>query len=112
MAGGNLFNTDVLNDNLHSLNSVIRQSYKHIQEGISVIKDEFVGIYGNISDRASTYFGIIALPVNNFLKDLSQIEDEFRNELSKEAFAFNAAPLNKNIIPLERALDSCMEENY
>jgi hypothetical protein len=112
MSGSNLFHSDALSENLQTINSAIRQSYKHIQEGITVIKDEFIGIYDNIYDKAGTYFHIIASPVNNFLKDLQQIEYEFQHELTKEELAFNAAPSNKNIIPLDQALKSCMEENY
>lgn len=105
-------NPEGLNEPGFSFNTVIRQSYasakKHLQDGITVIKDEFIGIY----DKAESYFNIIALPVNNYLKDLTQIEAEFQHEQNKDCMQFNAAVRNGNIVPLDQALKGCMEENY
>ncbi len=47
-------------------------------------------------------------PVNNFLKDLSQIEMEFRRELESLQTNNHRA----NIIPIEQALQSSLEQNY
>lgn len=113
MASASVFNPEALNENMTTLNSVIRQSYsqakKHLQDGITVIKDEFIGIY----DKAESYFNIIALPVNNFLKDLTQIDAEFQRELDRETLQFTPAlNSNGNLIPIEQALNGRMEENY
>ncbi len=114
MASATVFNPESLSENVISFNSVIRQSYtqakKHLQDGITVIKDEFIGIY----DKAEAYFNIIALPVNNFLKDLTQIEAEFRQELKNEPdqYTETITILTCNIIPIEQAMNSRMEENY
>jgi len=112
MAIAGEFKPEALTENVISFNSVIRQSYtqakKHLQDGITVIRDEFIGMY----DKAETYFNIIALPVNNFLKDLTQIDAELRRELDKESLHFTPAINRNNVIPIEQALNGCMEENY
>ena len=56
-------------------------------------------------------FSIISHPVNNFLKDLSQIEKDFILELGGESMALQPSPAGK-IIPIEEALKGNMEENY
>lgn len=71
-------------ETMHSFNERMHQSYvqakKQLQEGVTVIRDEFSSMY----DKAGSYFTRMALPVNNFLKDLSQIEKELQLELNKE----------------------------
>ena len=105
--------TDMNSHNNVPMNSMLKHSYdqakKHfqggvsaIQGGITVIKDEFLGIY----DKATSYMNKMALPVNNFLKDLSQIDAEFKAELSSKTFG----PCG--IIPIEEALKGPMESNY
>lgn len=105
--------TDMNSQNSVPMNSKLKHSYdqakKHFQDGvnviqgsITVIKDEFLGIY----DKATSYMNKMALPVNNFLKDLSQIEAEFKAELSSNTFG----PCG--IIPIEEALKRPMESNY
>jgi hypothetical protein len=112
MTSEGVFKPEILTDHSHSFNAVIRQSYtqakNYLQDGMTVIRDEFKGIY----DKAGTYFSIIALPVNNFLKDFTQIEAELQQELSKEMVPSSTAIHNCNIIPIEQALNSRMEENY
>ena len=75
---------------------------------MSVIKDEFIGIY----DKAGSYLHIIAHPVNNFLKDHSQIEEELQQELCKETLQFSAVVTSINVIPIDQALQRPMEQNY
>ncbi len=111
MASVEATNPGAVNEGRVSLNSVIRQSYSnaknYLHDGMTVIKDEFIGIY----DKAETYFNIIAQPVNNFLKDLTQIEQEFQYELEKINHQVPASS-NANVIPIEMALCGRMEENY
>jgi hypothetical protein len=100
---------DVLTENMQSIHSFLRESYSqakaHFQHGITVFKDEFMEIY----HHAETYLTMIASPINNFLKDHTEIE----NELQKEALSEPAAPAhNQNIVPIEIAMMSPMEENY
>ena len=106
---------DMVSEKILPMNSVFKQSYDSagkflhgtvsvIQEGVTVIKDEFMGIY----DKAATMVNKMALPVNNFLKDLTQIEAEFQAELSNRTRVSHSC----SIIPLEEALKGRMEENY
>ena len=96
----------------HNMLDTLKHSYtharKHIQDGITVIRDEFIGIY----DKAESYFNIIAQPVNNFLKDLGQIDADFQREQSLDALQFNASGPRGNIIPIDQAIHGYMEENY
>jgi hypothetical protein len=93
------------------LPAVITESYthakKHLHDGITAIKDEFIGMY----DKAATCINKIALPINNFLKDIGEIEAEFRNELNKES-ARTTAPSLLVAFPSEQALNGYLEENY
>ena len=52
----------------------------------------------------------MALPVNNFLKDLAQIENELLQEISKNSPHY--VLMNKEMIPVEIVLSEMMEENY
>src|SRR5687768_499129 len=105
---------EVLTENKSSINSYIKQSYTSakkqiqesvsvIQDGMNVIKDEFRGMY----DKAGTYITKMALPINNFLKDLGQIEDEFLKEIGKQTTA--TPSMSGCIVPVEQALLSPME---
>jgi hypothetical protein len=93
------------------LPAVITESYshakKHLQDGITAIKDEFIGMY----DKAATCINRIALPINNFLKDMGEIEAEFMNEVQKESLR-PAAPSLMVVFPSEQALNGYLEENY
>ncbi len=83
----------------------LQGSVNVMHESITVIKDEFMGIY----DKAATYMNKMALPVNNFLKDLTQIEAEFRAEHMGNTIML-ATP--GSLVPIEEALKGRMEENY
>lgn len=110
-------NQDFVKENATPMNTVLKNSYdsakKHIQGsvnviqgGITVIKDEFIGIY----DRAATMVNKMALPVNNFIKDLTQIDAEFQAETAAKSFTPSTSGCT--LIPLEEALKGRMEENY
>jgi prophage DNA circulation protein len=110
-------NQDVLTENKMSINSIIKQSYSSakkqlqegmhvIQDGMNVIKDEFIEMY----DKAGSYIHKMALPINNFLKDLGQIEAEFLQEIGKQSPVKTST--SGCIVPVEQALLSPMEENY
>ena len=76
-----------------------------IQEGVTFLKDELVNMY----DKTGSCLNEMVLPINNFLKDISQIDRDFQNE---EA-ALSGQPIaGCTIIPIEIALLSPMEENY
>lgn len=112
MAGMSLVKPDVLTDNMVSINSLIKQSYehakKHLQEGVSVFKEEFIDIY----DKAGYYLNKIALPVNNFLKDITQIDAELQQEIYKQSLQPNNLVVPGPLVSVEKALSGFMEENY
>jgi hypothetical protein len=94
----------ILKENMQSIVSFLKYSYesakKNIQDTTSFFKEEFTFFY----DKTGTYVNRMLLPVNNFLKDLTQIDSELNEEINKEQKEF--------IVPLEKAVKSPMEENY
>src|SRR5258705_3939288 len=108
---------DVLDENKMTIHSFIRQSYnqvkKHwdegvsfIQDGASFFKDEFSAIY----NKTAQYIDRMMLPVNNFLKDMQQIDTELKQEISKESTEL--VFLDGRMVPVDQALAMPMEENY
>jgi len=101
-----LVQPDVLNENMLTIHSFLRESYTqaktHLQNGISAFKDEFREIYY----QTESYFSRMALPINNFLKDHTEIDAEFQQG------SVNEPGHNNNVVPIEIALQSPMEENY
>ncbi len=71
------------------------------------LKDELV----RFGTEVEYCFSIITHPVNNFLKDLNQIEKDFMMELGAETVAVQPTPAGR-IIPIDEALKGSMEENY
>ncbi|MEO7922844.1 MAG: hypothetical protein ABIR30_04145 [Chitinophagaceae bacterium] len=102
---------DVLNEDKTTINSFLKDSYNHarkqLEGGVSFFREEFFAIY----DKTGHYLNKMVLPVNNFLKDLSQIEAELRQELGKESPEMIC--LNGEMVPVEHVLLlTSMEENY
>jgi hypothetical protein len=100
-------NPVVLNENRHSINSFLRDSYdeakKQWNDGITFFKDEFY----SIRDLTGSYLNKMILPVNNFLKDITEIDSELKQE--EPAMATN----NSFVVPIELAAAmSKGEENY
>jgi hypothetical protein len=101
---------DVLDENKMTIHSFLRQSYnsakKQIRDGVSFFKDEFSTMY----EKADQYFDRMMLPVNNFLKDPTQIDSELFQEISKDSPELIF--LDGKMVPVEQALAQPMEENY
>lgn len=101
---------DLLGENLVTLHSFMRDSFneakKQFGDGVSFIKEEFSFMY----ERTNTCLNRMALPVNNFLKDLTQIESEFQQELYKESGQFIC--MHGKMVHVDEALCQPMEENY
>ncbi|NOT51825.1 MAG: hypothetical protein HOP10_11180 [Chitinophagaceae bacterium] len=99
---------DVLKENMLSISSFLKESYssarKNIYEGVNFFKDEFSAFY----NKTGSYINQMMLPVNNFLKDIAQINTELQQEGSKNYPVPGQAPL----VPIDEALQSPMEENY
>ncbi len=107
----------VLEENKMTINSFLKQSYDQakkqaangvmfIQDGVSFIKEEFSVFYHETGQCLNK----ISLPVNNFLKDLTQIETELLQEVSKESSHYLL--MNGEMVPVEKVLNGPMEENY
>jgi len=96
---------DVLKENMLTINSYLRESYSqakgHLQNGVSSFNDGVREIYL----QTESYFNSMASPINNFLKDHPKLDAEFQQEVMD-------GPVYNNIIPVEIALQSPMEENY
>lgn len=90
---------------IDQVKNIVQDGLNVIQDGMTAIKDEFVGIY----DKTASCINRMILPVNNFIKDFTQIDAEFQAELSKDTSFCTPRP---NIVPIEIALNGYMEENY
>ena len=106
----NAVKPDVISDNMMTINSFIKESYKQakkqVENSVSFLKEEFSFMY----DKTSSCLNRMVLPVNNFLKDITQIESEFQQELSKESGQFMC--LQGKFISVDEVLSQPMEENY
>jgi hypothetical protein len=101
---------NVLDENKMNIHSFLRQSYNQgisfIQDGVTFFKEEFSAIY----DKTGQYIDLMLLPVNNFLKDMTQIDSELKQEISKESPGLMY--LNGKMVTTDQALSQSMEENY
>lgn len=75
-----------------------------LKEGTSFIKEELTSLYTTAESRLQK----MTLPINNFLKDMIQLDLEIEYESKKQCGLLNEG----NFVPLEEALKSPMEENY
>jgi hypothetical protein len=104
-----LFKPEALINELTTMNVALKDSYsqaKHqIQEGVNFFKEEVT----DICDKAGNYLHRIALPINNFLKDLSQIDCELKLEIYRDSF--RAETVQNGTMP-QQAHPSMGEENY
>lgn len=108
---------DVLDENKMTIHSFLRQTYNEakkqwdegvsfVQGGVSFFKEEFSSIY----NKTGEYFDRMMLPVNNFLKDIKQIDSELTQEKSKESTEL--VFLDGRMVTIDQALSLPMEENY
>jgi hypothetical protein len=87
------------------LKSSVSNAVHRVQDGVSYIKNELYEMYS----QSGYYLDQMALPVNNFLKDFSQIDTELSQE-SKQSGHF--LTLDGQMVPVEQVLNRPMEENY
>ena len=108
MKSNSVVNPEVLKENMVSIRSFLKDSYsnakKNLQDGMNFFKDEFSAFY----NKTGTYINQMMLPVNNFVKDISEIETELLQEKSSDP----AASGHGHLVPIEEAMRSPMEENY
>ncbi len=110
-SSNSLHNNNVLTENRLTIHGFLSDSYQHaklhLQEGVSYLKDELFSIH----DKSTCYINRMLMPVNNFLKDISDIENELQQELSKETT--HCLCINGQMVPAEVVLiTQPMEENY
>ncbi len=108
---------EVLEENKITIDSIIKQSYEQvkkqtedcvffIQDRVLIINEQFSAFYHETGQCLNK----IILPVNNFLKDISQIETELLKEIS--AVSPHYLLMNGEMIPVEKVLTMPMEENH
>src|SRR5512141_2453017 len=89
--------TSSFKENLHSVQGFVINSIKDrrhaFAEGFTHFKE---GLTQAFNDKKS-YVHLLTLPINNFLKDLTQIEKEFEEELRKNTDYY--VPLNGKMVP-------------
>ncbi len=99
-----------LSENKLTINLFLKNSYgqakEQIENGVLFIKNEFSFFYHETGE----YLTKMSLPVNNFLKDLAQIESELLQEVSKDSSQFLL--MNGEMVPVEKVLTMQMEENH
>lgn len=100
-------NPETINGNQQTLQSFLSEyssEPKHfLKEGTSFIKEELNSLYL----IAENHLQKMILPINNFLKDMVQLEQEIEYESKKQC----GLVCEGNFVPLEQALKSPMEEN-
>ena len=93
-----------------SFQDFLKKSYSNavnrVQGGVTYIKDELYEMYS----QSGYYLEQMALPVNNFLKDFTQIESELSQEKIKENSHFLL--LDGKLVSADQILNKPMEENY
>jgi hypothetical protein len=86
----------------HFLADTFHDAKSHINDGLNALKKELIGI-------GESTFDLFSMPVNNFLKNIDQIERDFLNGLERSR---NQSALR--IVTVEQALSDTiqLEENY
>ena len=103
-------NSTVLIRNIDTVQTYFKNTFsetkKEISESFSSFKDGITGTF----NKTGAYISDLVLPVNNFIKDISQIEEEFEEERKKnEEYCIC---LDGQMIPATDVLNLQMEENY
>ena len=108
---------EISEDNKMTINSFMKQSYdqakKQAEDCVSYIQDRVLIINEGFSVfyyETGQCINKMALPVNNFLKDISQIESELLKEISTVSPHYLL--MNGEMIPVEKVLTMPMEENH
>ncbi len=93
--------------NPHTLQSFLSvyssDTRQFLKEGTSFVKEELTSLYLIAENQLQQ----MVLPVNNFLKDMIHLDREIEYESKKQCGLI----CEGNIVPLEQALLSPMEEN-
>ncbi len=106
----NLLTNNVITENIMTIHGFLNDSYQqakqHLSDGVSFFKNELF----SFQDKSTSCINRMMLPVNNFLKDITEIETELEKELVKETT--HCLCIDGQMIPAEVLLMQPMEENY
>jgi hypothetical protein len=96
-------------ENLSAIHEFVKTSVNEkalsIGKGISALRDDITAAF----NEKPGYHNLLT-PVNNFLKDLSQINRDFEEEQNREN-EYHIC-LNGKMVPASKVLSMPMEENY
>ena len=106
-------NATILTPALETLNNFASNTYdaalKQMNNGLVYFQHKVCDLQNEVSnlyDNADAFMQQMDTPVNNFLKNINDIDTDFKKEvISKDCMV-------SGLVPLEIALLSPMEENY
>ncbi len=91
----------------HYFKNTLSETRKEISDGFTLFKD---GISDKLNKTGAYIKNDLVLPVNNYLKDISEIEKEFEAERNNNAEY--CICMEGKMVPAEEVLKMPMEENY
>jgi len=98
-----------LAENLNAIHEFVKTSVNEktliISKGLSGMREDITESF----NEKSSYRNLLT-PVNNFLKDLTQINRDFEEEQNRENEYYIC--LNGKMVPASKVLSMPMEENY
>jgi hypothetical protein len=104
-------NSSAFEKNIDAVQYYIKNTFsetrKEISEGLNSFKE---GLTDKLNKTGSYIKNDLVLPVNNFIKDIAQIEREF--EAERKNNAEYCICIDGKMIPAEEVLKMPMEENY
>jgi hypothetical protein len=102
--------SSLLEKNVDAVQYYIKNTFTETRREISESLFSFKDGLSDTMHKTGSYINNLVLPVNNFLKDLTQIEKEFAEENTRnEVFCIC---LDGQMVPAEEVLNLPMEENY
>ena len=95
-----------LNQGIDAVHNYLHDKKEELQDSLSSFKD---GLSDSMH-KAKACINFIALPINNFIKDVRQIEKEFEEEFKKnEEYCIC---IEGKMVAASEVLSMQMEENY
>ncbi len=91
----------------HYIKNTFNETRKEISDGLTSFRE---GLTDRLNKTGAYIKNDLVLPVNNFIKDIAQIESEFAAEQKNNAEY--CICIEGKMIPAEEVLKMPMEENY
>ena len=100
----------MLGEGIHSLQGFLKSTYNDQKEKLSECVDIFKEGLSEAINVTTSCVNTVMLPINNFIKDLGQMEEEFRQEhlRNEEQYIY----LEGQMVPRNDVMTRPMEENY